>query len=221
MDVPDAPDPHRGPRPHGIARTTVHARGLVVTRHAAGWASARIAEQLGISRIAEQLGISRTTVHKWLTRHRHEGDAGLLDRTSRPHHSPRHTTPEVEQRIPTTRRPIRGGPPHLAGLLGLPASSLGRALRRHAVPALAVTDPITGTPLRRRHTDIRCERPHPATCCTSTSGKWAGYPPAAAGACTAAGKRCVAGASATTTRTSRWTTGPAWPTSMPCPTNRT
>ncbi|MFC0070659.1 helix-turn-helix domain-containing protein [Umezawaea endophytica] len=35
-------------------------------------------------RIAEQLGISRTTVHTWLTRHRHEGDAGLLDRTSRP-----------------------------------------------------------------------------------------------------------------------------------------
>ncbi|PRY27781.1 IS481 family transposase [Umezawaea tangerina] len=137
---------------HSNARTTVHARRLIVTRHAAGWAPARI---------AEQLGISRTTVHKWLTRHRHEGDAGLADRSSRPHLSPRRTPPEVEQRILTTRRTTRRGPVHLSGLLGLPASTIGRVLRRHDEPPLSAIDPITGAPVRRRHSGLRYERPHP------------------------------------------------------------
>jgi len=37
----------------------------------------------------------------------------------------------------------------------------GRVLRRHHVPALAATDPITGTPVRRRHSGIRYERSRP------------------------------------------------------------
>ncbi|SER49502.1 leucine-zipper of insertion element IS481, partial [Lentzea xinjiangensis] len=67
---------------HSNARTTIHARRLIVTRRAAGWSPACI---------AEQLGISRATVHKWLARHRCEGDAGLADRSSRPHRSPART----------------------------------------------------------------------------------------------------------------------------------
>ncbi|MCE7001224.1 IS481 family transposase [Saccharothrix sp. S26] len=137
---------------HSNARTTVHARRLIVTRRAAGWSP---------SCIAEQLGISRATVHKWLARHRREGDAGLADRSSRPHRSPRRTPSEVELRILATRRAVRRGPVHLAGLLGLPASTIGRVLRRHDEPALAATDPITGAPVRRRHTGIRYQRPRP------------------------------------------------------------
>ncbi|QQQ79204.1 IS481 family transposase [Saccharothrix sp. 6-C] len=137
---------------HSNARTTVHARRLIVTRRAAGWSPASI---------AEQLGISRATVHKWLARHRGEGDAGPADRSSRPHHSPRRTPTEIEDRILAVRRSVRRGPVHLSGLLGLPASTIGRVLRRRAEPALAVTDAITGLPVRRRHTGIRYERPHP------------------------------------------------------------
>ncbi len=50
---------------------------------------------------------------------------------------------------------------YLAGELGLVASTVGRVLHRHHVPALAAIDPITGAPVRRRHTGIRYERPHP------------------------------------------------------------
>ncbi|GAA0265312.1 IS481 family transposase [Saccharothrix mutabilis subsp. mutabilis] len=137
---------------HSNARTTVHARRLIVTRHRAGWPAARI---------AEQLGISRATVHKWLGRYRREGETGLADRSSRPHHSPRRIPTQVEDRIVELRRRVRRGPVHLAGLLGLPASTIGRVLRRRGEPALAATDPITGTPVRRRHSGIRYERPDP------------------------------------------------------------
>ncbi len=137
---------------HRNARTTVHARRLMVQRHQGGWAAARI---------AEQLGVSRATVHKWIARHRADGDAGLEDRPSRPHTSPTRTPAQVEARVLAARADLRRGAVYLAGELGLVASTVGRILHRHQVPALAAVDPITGELVRRRHTGIRYERRHP------------------------------------------------------------
>jgi transposase InsO family protein len=137
---------------HGNARLTVYARRLLVERFAAGWSAARV---------AEQLGVSRATVFKWVRRHRVEGEAGLLDRSSRPHRCPTRTTAEVEARILSLRRSSHRGPVFLAGRLGLVASTVGRVLHRHHVPPLSAADPITGLPVRRRHSRIRYERAHP------------------------------------------------------------
>ena len=137
---------------HRNARTTVFARRLIVERHQAGWPAARI---------AEQLGVSRATVHKWISRYRAEGLAGLEDRPSRPHRTPTRTPAAVETRVLQARAEIRRGAVYLAGELGLVASTVGRILTRHQVPALAAVDPITGEPVRRRHTGIRYERAHP------------------------------------------------------------
>ena len=137
---------------HRNARLTVHARHLLVTRFTAGWPAARI---------AEQLGVSRATVYKWVRRHHAEGDAGLADRSSRPHHRPTRTPAEVETAILALRRTSHRGPVFLAGQLGLVASTVGRVLRRHHVPPLTAIDPITGTPVRRRHSGIRYERARP------------------------------------------------------------
>lgn len=137
---------------HRNARTTVYARRLIVERRLAGWPPAQI---------AEQLGISRATVHKWLRRHRQEGWAGLVDRSSRPHTCPTRTPPQVEAQILTLRSRQRRGPVFLAGQLGLVASTVGRVLHRHHVPPLSATDPITGAPVRRRHSGIRYERARP------------------------------------------------------------
>ncbi len=49
----------------------------------------------------------------------------------------------------------------LAGQLGLVASTVGRVLRRHQAPPLSTLDPITGMPVRRRHSCIRYERRSP------------------------------------------------------------
>jgi uncharacterized protein YjcR len=71
---------------HANARTTFYARKLMVDRRAAGWRPAQI---------AEQLGVSRQTVHNWLHRYDTEGEAGLVDRSSRPHSNPTRTPAEV------------------------------------------------------------------------------------------------------------------------------
>jgi hypothetical protein len=59
------------------------------------------------------------------------------------------------------RTEIRRGAVYLAGELGLVASTVGRILARHGVPALAAVDPITGESVRRPHSGIRYERAHP------------------------------------------------------------
>ena len=75
---------------HPRARLTVFGRQLLVARVAAGWPAAHV---------AEQLGISRATAYKWVRRFRAEGQAGLLDRSSRPHRSPRQFSPAIEAEI--------------------------------------------------------------------------------------------------------------------------
>jgi transposase InsO family protein len=137
---------------HPKARTTVYARLLIVQRYAAGTPAAVI---------AEQLGVSVATVFKWLRRFRDEGLAGLADRSSRPRSSPHRTPQQVEALVVAARAQLRRGAVFLAGELGLVASTVGRILARHQVPALSAVDAITGLPVRRRHSEIRYEHRAP------------------------------------------------------------
>ena len=75
---------------HGNARTDFHGRLLIVQRHQAGWPQAHI---------AKAMGISRKCVKTWLDRYAAEGEAGLRDRSSRPHTMPARTSAEVEARL--------------------------------------------------------------------------------------------------------------------------
>ena len=66
---------------HTKAKLTPFGRLLLVQRvEDLGWTPAQV---------AEALGVSRATVYKWLRRYRDEGAEGLVDRSSRPLHSPR------------------------------------------------------------------------------------------------------------------------------------
>jgi transposase InsO family protein len=138
---------------HVNARTNLFARRLMVQRVAAGWPPAHV---------AEQLGVSRATVYKWLRRHAAGGDAGLADRSSRPIRMPARTAPKVERKVLAARRRRKRGAVVLAAELGLNPSTVGRILRRHDVPALAVIDPITGERVRTsRRAENRYEHPTP------------------------------------------------------------
>jgi transposase InsO family protein len=138
---------------HANARTTFHGRLLIVQRWQAGWRKAHI---------AAAMGISRKCVRTWITRFHDEGEAGLADRSSRPHTSPRRTTAEVEQRIVELRGAERRGPAWIGAELGVPARTVSRVLVRHGQPRLAVLDPMTGEVIRSsKHTAVRYERARP------------------------------------------------------------
>jgi transposase len=120
---------------HANARLNEYGRNLAVERYLAG----QRAED-----IAGQLGVSRTTVYEWIARYAMEGPAGLADRSSRPHRSPRQLPLAVEFQVLKARLELHAGPVQLAAELGLPPSTTGQILRRWAVPHLAELDRITG-----------------------------------------------------------------------------
>jgi len=138
---------------HGNARTTVHGRKLIVDRHRAGWPKAHI---------AAAMGISRKCVRAWITRYDAEGEAGLVDRSSRPHTSPTRTPAEVEARIIELRTRERRGPSWIGAELGVPARTVSRVLVRRGQPRLAALDPMTGQVIRAsKVTAVRYERSRP------------------------------------------------------------
>jgi transposase InsO family protein len=138
---------------HGNARLTVHGRKLIIDRHAAGWKQAHI---------AAAMGISRKCVGTWITRYAAEGQAGLQDRSSRPHTTPTRTPAEVEDRIIELRVRERRGPDWLGAELGVPARTVSRVLARRGQPRLCALDPMTGQVIRSsKTTATRYERSRP------------------------------------------------------------
>lgn len=101
---------------------------------------------------AAAFGISRQSVRKWLRRYRAEGRAGLADRSSRPHRSPRRLSARLERRIRQLRQRRKSGPA-IADALGLPLSTVGDVLRRLGLGHLP--------PLVPRPAIVRYERASP------------------------------------------------------------
>jgi transposase InsO family protein len=138
---------------HRNARTTVQGRLLIVRRHRAGWKQAHI---------AKAMGISRKCVKKWLDRYAAAGEAGVEDRSSRPHSCPRRTSAEVARCIVALRQRERRGPDWLGAELGVPARTVSRVIARHGLPHLCRLDPITGEQIRAsKASAVRYERDSP------------------------------------------------------------
>ncbi|MEU5446223.1 IS481 family transposase, partial [Streptomyces griseofuscus] len=125
---------------HRNARLTIHGRRLLVERVRSG---------RPVAHVAAEMGISRVTAHKWLSRWRAEGEAGLHDRSSRPHRTPHRTAAAVEERICRLRQDRKLGPARIGPILGLPASTVHRVLTRHGLNRLAFLDRPTGQVIRR------------------------------------------------------------------------
>jgi transposase InsO family protein len=139
---------------HRNARLNVHGRLLLVQRvRVEGWA---------VAHAAKAQGVSRQCAHRWVARFDLEGEAGLQDRSSRPHHSPTRTPAHLERQVVELRRRERRGQDWLGPELGLPPRTVSRILRRHHVPRLCVCDPITGEVIRAsKTTAVRYERARP------------------------------------------------------------
>ena len=89
---------------------------------------------------AEAAGVSERTARKWLARYRAEGPAGLQDRSSRPHRSPRRTAPERERAVIGLRR-ARMSADEVAACLGMSERTVSRILARASLGRLRALDP--------------------------------------------------------------------------------
>ena len=112
----------------------------------------RITDGWTVAAAAESMNISRQCAHKWWARYLADGVAGLEDRSSRPHRSPHQTPARVERRIVALRQSRKLGPARLAGIVGVPASTVHRVLVRHGVNRLRWMDRPTGRVIRRIET---------------------------------------------------------------------
>jgi transposase InsO family protein len=115
-----------------------------------------------IAHVAVAMGVSRQCAHRWVARFDAEGEAGLWDRSSRPHRMPARTPAAVEQRVVAARIEHRRGQDWLGPELGIPARTVSRILRRHQLPRLCECDPLTGVVIRAsKTTAVRYERDRP------------------------------------------------------------
>jgi transposase InsO family protein len=131
---------------HRNAPLTPEGRWRLCQRIESGWT---------VAAAAESMNISRQCAHKWWSRYRAEGTAGLVDRSSRPHSCPHQTPARVERRIVALRQSRKLGPARLAGIVGVPASTVHRVLVRHGLNRLGWMDRPTGRVIRRIQTH-RC-----------------------------------------------------------------
>ncbi|UDY22335.1 IS481 family transposase [Nocardioides sp. Kera G14] len=106
---------------------------------------------------AKMFMVAPRTAKKWADRYRHEGVAGMADRSSRPHTSPTRTSPEVVRQIVRLRWRQRLGPVQIGGRLGMRSSTVHAVLVRCRINRLSHIDRVTGEPLRRY------EHPHPGS----------------------------------------------------------
>jgi transposase InsO family protein len=117
---------------HGNARTCPRSRRLLV---------ARVVEQRwALVAAAEAAGVSARTAWKWVARFRAEGEAGLVDRSSRPHCSPGRTPPEREQAVVILRR-LRFTAAEISHTLGMPLSTVSAVLGRVGLGKLSRLEP--------------------------------------------------------------------------------
>jgi len=131
---------------HRNAPLTPEGRLRLCHRIAGGWS---------ITAAAESMNIARQTASKWWGRYVRDGTSGLVDRSSRPRRSPTRTPARIERQILTLRYSRKLGPARIAGILGMPASTVHRVLVRCGCNRLSWMDRPTGRVIRRITTS-RC-----------------------------------------------------------------
>lgn len=105
---------------HENARLTLRRRHELVARIEAG---------VPLKAAARVFDVSIRTVRKWWRRHRDEGPAGLRDRSSRPHHSPRATPAPLQLAAKVLRRQ-QWTCAQIGRALSVSAATVARILRR-------------------------------------------------------------------------------------------
>jgi transposase InsO family protein len=113
-----------------------------------------------VARAAERFQVSRPTATRWARRYAELGPGGMVDRSSRPHHSPRRTPRPLVRKVVHLRWKQRLGPVAIADRVGLAPSTVHRILVSCRINRLWHVDRATGEPVRRYEADRPGELVH-------------------------------------------------------------
>jgi len=130
-----------------------HANAALTPRHRLKLATAIVEDGWTVSYAAAVFNVSWPTAKRWAERYRTAGKAGMADRSSRPHRSPRRTPAPVVRAIVHLRWKKRLGPVAIADRLGLAPSTVHAVLVRCRINRLSHIDRRTGEPSRRYEHD--------------------------------------------------------------------
>lgn len=95
-----------------------------------------------ITELCKRFGVARPTAYTWLERYAQQGAAGLVERSRRPHTSPKRTPPDIESSVVRVRQQYpRWGPVTVMSFLRRQqpekawpaASTVGEILKRHGL----------------------------------------------------------------------------------------
>jgi transposase InsO family protein len=106
-----------------------------------------------VARAAERYDVSWPTAKRWAERYRQLGPAGMVDASSRPHHSPNRVPQPLVRKIVHLRWKHRLGPVQIADRVGLATSTVHKVLVRCRLNRLSHVDRATGEPIRRYEHD--------------------------------------------------------------------
>ena len=130
---------------------TQHPNARLTPKHRRTMVDCVLQKGWSIEATAERFQVDAKTVRKWRDRFLAEGDAGLQDRSSRPHRSPNRTPWSCRRRVLQLRRKHRWGADHIAHETGLAASTVQAILRDAGLARLDRGDRATNTERPRRY----------------------------------------------------------------------
>jgi transposase len=117
---------------HKNARLTPHSRADLVRRVVVEGQPPKV--------VAAAFGVCVKTVRKWVARFRAEGEAGLRDRSSRPHRLHRPTPEAIVTAVAALRRQRHTGK-QIAAELGISPATVSRILQRLGLNKLKALEP--------------------------------------------------------------------------------
>jgi transposase InsO family protein len=126
-----------------------HANAALTPRHRLKLARAVVEDGWTIGYAAAVFNVSWPTAKRWAERYRTAGEAGMDDRSSRPHRCPRRTPAPLVRKIVHLRWKKRLGPVAIADRLGLAPATVHAVLVRCRINRLSHVDRRTGEPIRR------------------------------------------------------------------------
>jgi hypothetical protein len=123
-----------------------HANAALTPRARLRLAKLIVDHHWPVARAAERYDVSWPTAKRWADRYRELGEAGMADRSSRPHRQPNRTPQPLVRKIVHLRWKQRLGPVAIADKTGLAASTVHAVLVRCRLNRLCHLDRVTGEP---------------------------------------------------------------------------